>query len=128
MCVCMKQDGDFFKIFKCIYSLSGKERATLFLLFSLYPYLFTFFFHIFYCMQCYEWFKRFTEGRTSVSEDPRPGRSSTSTEDCYVDRVIEVICGSCRLTVREVGEEVGISVGSCHAILTGKLQMHRARA
>ena len=28
------------------------------------------------------------------------------------------------MTVREVAEEVGISVGSCHEILTGKLQMH----
>jgi len=31
--------------------------------------------------QCYEWFKRFKEGRMSVGEDPRPGRPSTSTDD-----------------------------------------------
>jgi len=28
-------------------------------------------------MQCFEWFKRFKEGRMSVGEDPRPGRPST---------------------------------------------------
>ena len=33
-----------------------------------------------------------------------------------------------RLTVREVAEEVGISVGSCHVILTRKLQMHHLGA
>jgi len=32
-------------------------------------------------MQCYEWFKRFKEGRMSVVEDPRPGQYSTSTND-----------------------------------------------
>jgi hypothetical protein len=58
--------------------------------------------------QCYEWFKRFKEGRTSVSEDPRPGKPSTSTDDCRVERVREVIRGNCRLTVREVAEEMGI--------------------
>ena len=32
------------------------------------------------------------------------------------------------MTVREVAEEVGISVGSCHAILTKKLQIYRISA
>jgi hypothetical protein len=74
--------------------------------------------------QCYEWFKHFKEGRTSVSEDPRYGRHSTSTDNHYVERVCEVIHGNCRSTVQEVVEEVGISVGSCHPILTRKLQLH----
>jgi hypothetical protein len=50
-------------------------------------------------MQCYEWFKHFKEGRTSVSEGLRPGRPSTSTDDCHVERVHEAICGNRRLTV-----------------------------
>jgi len=36
-----------------------------------------------------------------------------------------VIRGNHRLTVREVADEVGISVGSCHQIFTEKLQMRR---
>lgn len=78
--------------------------------------------------QCYEWFKRFKDGRTSVTEDPRPGRPSTSTDDRHVERVREVIRGNRRLTVREVADEVCISVGSCHAILTEKLEMRRVCA
>ena len=78
--------------------------------------------------QCYEWFKHFKEGRTSVSEDPRPGRPSTSTDDRHVERVRKMILGNCRLTVREVAEEMGSSVGSCNASLTGKLQMHHVSA
>ena len=61
-------------------------------------------------MQCCEWFKRFKEGRTSLSEDSRPGRPSKSTFYYF--------------TVQEAAEEVSISVRSCHAILIGKLQMH----
>jgi transposase len=76
--------------------------------------------------QCYEWFKRFKEGRRSVSEDPWPGRPSTSTDDDHIERVRAVIRGNRRLTVQEVADEVGISIGSCHQILTEKLQMHRA--
>jgi len=59
----------------------------------------------------------------SVGEDPRPGQLSTSANDDHVDRVHAVIHGNRRLTVREVGGEVGISIGSCHQIFTEKLQM-----
>jgi len=64
----------------------------------------------------------------SVGEDPRPGRPSTSTNDDHVERVRAVIHGNRRLTVREVADEVGISIGSCHQIFAEKLQMHRVSA
>ena len=60
-----------------------------------------------------------------VSEGPRPGRPSTSTNDDHVERVCAVIHGNHRLIVREVSDEVGISIGSCHQIFTEKLQMCR---
>ena len=57
-----------------------------------------------------------------VSEEHRPGRPSTSTNDDHVKRVRVVICENRRLTVREVADKVGISIGSCHQIFTEKLQ------
>jgi len=39
-----------------------------------------------------------------------------------------VICGNHCLTVREVADEVGISIGSCHQIFTEKFQMHHVSA
>ena len=54
--------------------------------------------------QCYEWFRRFKEGRMSVGEDPRPGRPSTPTNDDHVERVRAVIRGNRRLTVREIAD------------------------
>ena len=79
-------------------------------------------------MQCCEWFKCFKEGRISVGEDPRPGRLSSSTNDDHVERFRAVIRGNRRLTVREVADEVGISIGSCHQIFTEKLQIRRVSA
>ena len=78
--------------------------------------------------QSYELFKRFKEGRMSVGENPRPGRPSTSTNDDHVEKVRAVIHGNRRLTVREVADEVGISIGSCEQICTEKRQMCRVRA
>ena len=76
--------------------------------------------------QTYEWWKRFKEGRNSVDDDPRSGRPSTSKTDYNVAKVREVIRSNCRLTVREVAEEVSITV--CHEILTENLGMHRIAA
>ena len=72
--------------------------------------------------QCYGWFKHFKEGRMLVSEDPRPGRPSTSTNDDHVKRVCAVIHGN-RLAVQEVADELGITTASCHQIFIEKLQM-----
>ena len=59
----------------------------------------------------------------SIGEDPKPGQPFTSTNDDHIERVRAVIHGNRRLTVREVADEVGISIGSCHHIFTEKLQL-----
>jgi AraC-like DNA-binding protein len=64
----------------------------------------------------------------SVGEDTRSGQPSTSTNDDHVERVCAVIHGNLCLTVQEVADEVGISIGSCHQIFTEKLQMCCASA
>jgi len=64
----------------------------------------------------------------SAGEDPRPGRPSTSTDNDHVERVPAVIRGNRRLTLREVADEVDNSRGSCHQILTVKIQMRRVSA
>jgi len=63
-----------------------------------------------------------------VGEDPRPGQTSTSTNDDHVGRVLAVIRENCHLTVPEVANKVGISIGSCHQIFTEKPQMCRISA
>ena len=73
--------------------------------------------------QWYEWCKHFKEGRMLVGEDPRPGLPSALTNVDHVEGVLAVIHGNLRLTVQEVADDVGISIGSCHLIFTEKLQM-----
>ena len=56
-------------------------------------------------------------------DDERPERPSTSTEDPHVDKINTLVRANRRLTIRELTEECGISVGSCYEILTAKLKM-----
>ena len=60
----------------------------------------------------------FKSGRTSVEDDPRSGRPSTSMDDDHFKKVLAVIRQNRRLVVGEVAEEVGIFKSSCNLILT----------
>ncbi|KAL4096440.1 hypothetical protein QTP88_021396 [Uroleucon formosanum] len=76
----------------------------------------------------FEWFKRFKNGRETTEDDPRSGRPSTSRNDDVVSKICEKVRNDRRLTVRELADEAGISIGSCHEILTENLQMRRVAA
>ena len=68
-----------------------------------------------------EWYNRFKDGRTSVESNAPSGRSSTSRSDELIDQVL--VMQDCRVTVRELAEEVRISTGSVHSVLTDDLAM-----
>ena len=78
--------------------------------------------------QCHAWYQRFKLGRTSVEDDPKSGRPSTSTDDDHVQKVLAVIHQKSHLTVREVAEEIRICKSSCLLILTDKLKMRPVAA
>jgi len=78
--------------------------------------------------QIKEWYNRFKDGRTSVDNDARSGRRSTSLNDELIDKVRTLVMQDHRVTVREVEEEVEISTGSVHSILTDDLSMRRVSA
>ena len=75
----------------------------------------------------YEWYKRFQDGREDVEDDERPGRPSTSTTDENVEKVKEMIMNDRRITIREVADNVGISIGSCHEIFSNVLGIYETR-
>ncbi|VVC41658.1 Transposase, type 1,Winged helix-turn-helix DNA-binding domain, partial [Cinara cedri] len=58
------------------------------------------------------------DGRQSIKDDPRSGRPSTSRNDDVVANIYEKVRNDRRLTVRELANEAGVSIGSCHEILT----------
>ena len=78
--------------------------------------------------QVFDWFRPFKEGRTHVESDPRSGRQSTSRNEEMIAKVRTIFRNNRRLTVREISEECGISVGSCDAILTDDQHMKRVCA
>lgn len=76
----------------------------------------------------YRWYKLFKEGRENVNDDARPGSSITSKTDENVEKVKEIVMENRRITIREVADDVGISVGSCHTIFSDILGMKRVAA
>ena len=47
--------------------------------------------------QCHAWYQRFKSGRTSIENDPKSGRPSTSMDDDHVEKVLDVIRQNRRL-------------------------------
>jgi len=78
--------------------------------------------------QVFDWFRRFKEGRNSDESDPRSGRPSTSRNEEMITKVKIIFRNNRRLTVREIADDCGISVGSCDAISTDDLHTKRVCA
>ncbi|UYV75811.1 hypothetical protein LAZ67_13001424 [Cordylochernes scorpioides] len=76
----------------------------------------------------YRWYKIFSEGREDVNDEERAGRPSTSTTDEKINEVEKMILANRRITVREVAEDLNISIGSCHSIFINDLGMRRVAA
>jgi len=75
-----------------------------------------------------EWYNSFKDGSTSVDSEPRHGRPSTSRNDNVINQVWTLIMQDRRITVQELADEVGVSIGSVHAILTADLGLRRVSA
>ncbi|UYV78256.1 hypothetical protein LAZ67_16000691 [Cordylochernes scorpioides] len=70
----------------------------------------------------------FSEGREDVNDEERAGRPSTSSTDEKINEVKKMILANRRITVREVAEDLNISIGSCHSIFINDLGMRRVAA
>ena len=75
-----------------------------------------------------EWYNRFKDGSTSVDSEPRHGRPSTSRNDNVINQVRPLVMQDRRIPVRELADEVGVSIGSVHTILTADLGLRRMSA
>ena len=71
-------------------------------------------------IQVLDWFRRFKESRTSVENDPRSGRRSSRNEE-MIAIVRTIFRNNRRFTVREIADDYWFSVGTCDAVLTGKM-------
>ena len=71
------------------------------------------------------WYKRFKDGRTSVDDDERSGRTSTSTTSENIAKVRDAILADRIQTLHDVCELVGLSYGTVQRILEDNLNMRR---
>ncbi|UYV67212.1 POLR2B [Cordylochernes scorpioides] len=76
----------------------------------------------------YRWYKMFSEVREDVNDEERAGRLSTSTADEKINEVEKMILANRRITVKEVAEDLNISIGSCHSIFINDVSMRRVAA
>ena len=74
------------------------------------------------------WYKRFKDGRTSVDDDERSGRPSTSTTPENIAKVRQAIFADRRQTIHDVCEIAGLSYGTVHRILADNLNVRRISA
>ncbi|XP_066581459.1 protein GVQW3-like [Prorops nasuta] len=76
----------------------------------------------------YEWFSRFKGGQESLEDEYRSGRPSTSRNEEMIEQVKQLIKSDRRMTIDELSQEVDISHGSTHAILSEDLKIKRVSA
>jgi hypothetical protein len=72
-----------------------------------------------------EWYSRFEDGSTSVDSEPRHGKPLTSRNDNVIYQVRTLLMQDRRITVRELADKEGVSIGSVRAILNADLVLRR---
>jgi hypothetical protein len=73
----------------------------------------------------YEWIAMFKNGHTSVTNDERSGRPSTSATEDSTEQVHAMILDNRRVTTDEVACHLLISHGSVHEIIHNHLGFHK---
>jgi hypothetical protein len=76
----------------------------------------------------FSWAKSFREGQDHVENDPHARQPSTSVNPDIVLKIGEFIRANLRITVLELSQEVGISVGSVEETLYNKLKVSKVSA
>jgi hypothetical protein len=76
----------------------------------------------------YEWIAMFKKGHTSVTDNERSGRLSTSTTEENTERIRAMILDNRPVTIDEVAYHLLISHGSVHEIIHNHLGFRKVCA
>ena len=72
-----------------------------------------------------KWSAEFKRGRSSLEDDPRPGRSADVISQEMIDRVERLVLNNRRIKVAELASECGNSNGSVYTIIHEHLDMSK---
>jgi transposase len=75
--------------------------------------------------RCFEWHACFKKSRTSLEDDERSGRASTSSKPKNVETIRRLVHEDRRKTIKDIATIVNVSYGTVQTILTCDLNMHR---
>jgi len=78
--------------------------------------------------RCFEWHARFKRGRTSLEDEERSGRTSTSSTPKNVETIRRLVHEDRRRTIKDIVAIVNVSYETVQTILTCDLNMHRVAA
>jgi len=76
----------------------------------------------------YNWVKRFSEGRESVTDEERSGCPATSRTEENIAKIRQIVRENRRLTVRSIAEQVNIDGETVRKILNEDLDMRNVCA
>lgn len=76
----------------------------------------------------FEWSKSFRDGRTHVANEPHVRRAATSVNRENEEKVNALIQEDRRVTVRQISQNLQISVGSVEEIIKNKLEYRKVSA
>ncbi|XP_076048821.1 protein GVQW3-like [Oratosquilla oratoria] len=74
------------------------------------------------------WVAEFKRGRKSVTDEPRSGRSRTSTTDENIDLVLDMVMDDRRISTQVIAARAGISQERAGHILRIKIEMSKVSA
>ena len=73
----------------------------------------------------FEWHKRFKEGRASVRDDERYGRSKEVRTPELIGQRIRVRVNDRRVSIETISAQFDVSVGTVHTIIREELKMRK---
>ena len=71
----------------------------------------------------FEWYKRFKEGRESVRDDKRCGRSKEVRTPELIGQI--KMDNDCRVSIQTISAQFDVSVGTVHTIIREELKMRK---
>ena len=77
---------------------------------------------------CFQWHMCFKRGRTSLEDDERSGRPSTSSTPQNVETIRWLVHEDRRRTIKETAATVNVSYGTVQTILSCDLNMYHVAA